>query len=235
MDIRAFIITFNESETIRLTIRHYQKFCSNIFVYDNYSTDDTREICKSLGCKVSFFGTKGVLDDRAYLQVKNHAWKDHRDADYVIVCDADEILYDIPFDPTADIFRAVGYNMYSEVIPSSWDEINMGYKESAYSKAIMFNPRKLKEINYGYGCHGAKPVVYGDPIKTNVDTTSTQLRHMRYIGGVQRIIDRYALYKSRMCDFNIENGFGQQYLSEVESLKNDWESVKKSASIAIIK
>ncbi len=173
------------------------------------------------------FGTEGVLDDRAYLEVKNHEWKEHRDADYVIVCDADEILYNIPFGIPSDIYRAVGYNMYSESIPMDWNEIQVGYTESAYSKVIMFNPKIVKEINYGYGCHGAKPVVYIDPLDMKVDTTSTQLRHMRYIGGVQRMIDRYALYKSRMCDFNIENSFGSQYLYEVENIKKDWQSAKE--------
>lgn len=52
MKIEAHIIAWNENETIHLTIKHYQQFCSKIIIYDNYSTDNTRSICESMGCEV---------------------------------------------------------------------------------------------------------------------------------------------------------------------------------------
>ncbi len=227
--IKAFIITFNEESTISLTINHYKKICSEIYIFDNYSTDNTKAICLALGCKVTLFGEEGVLDDRAYLEVKNNAWKNHRDADYVIVCDADELLYNIPSKLNKDIYVCRGYNMYSETVPKSWDEVQNGYPQGDYDKTILFNPKKIKEIYYTFGAHKIDPKIYNDFFSVKVDNSSTLLKHMRYIGGVKRMIDRYNLYSSRMSNFNRENELGFQYLMDVEEIKNNWEEAKQKS------
>lgn len=222
-NIKAFILTFNEADIIAFTVKHYQQFCSEIYIYDNYSTDNTREICLKMGCKVSLFGEEGKLDDRAYLQVKNNCWKSHRDADYVIVCDADEVL-DYKITAVKDtIIRGVGYDIYSERLPiSSWDEKRIGYQNSMYNKALMFRPNEIRDINYGYGCHGAKP-----EMQSGYATVARfPLYHMRYVGGFERLVNRYELYKQRMCEFNKINGLGHQYLKSVADLAKEWEEVK---------
>lgn len=234
-NIKAFILTFNEADIIAFTIKHYQQFCSEIFIYDNYSTDNTREICSKMGCKVGLFGEEGKLDDRAYLQVKNNCWKSHRDADYVIVCDADEVLdldafwnSKYPFNCTRkpeQIFRGVGFQIYSETLPiESWSEKRVGYADKMYDKALMFDPVFIKEINYGYGAHGAKPTFnHYDP---DIIVQNVNLYHMRYVGGFERLVSRYELYKQRMCEFNKVNGLGHQYLKSVIDLAKEWEEVK---------
>ena len=225
--IKAFIITFNEAPIIELTIQHYQKFCSEIYIYDNYSTDQTKEICRSMGCYVELFGTEGVLDDRTYLEIKNNIWQKHRDADYVIVCDADEIIT-VPDILEEDLYQSTGYNMYSETIPSSWDEITKGYPDVHYNKVLLFNPSKVKAINYDFGCHSIKPVFFGSRAAT-INTNSIILKHMRYIGGVERMIDRYKVYSERMCDFNKQHDYGFQYHMAIEEIKNNWEQVKQKS------
>lgn len=94
--IEAHIVAWNEAETIHLTIKHYKAFCSHIILWDNHSTDTTREIAKALGCTVKTFGKEGELSDRAYMELKNECWKKNHPGkdrrDYVIVVDADEIL-----------------------------------------------------------------------------------------------------------------------------------------------
>ncbi len=231
MKIKVFIITFNEADIIAFTVKHYQQFCSEIHIYDNYSTDKTREIAVGLGCIVHTFGTEGVLDDRAYLEVKNNCWKDHRDSDYIIVCDADEVLdykardnrryFITPDKPT--IIQGVGYDIYSETLPiNSWDEKRIGYENSMYNKAIMFRPDEVESINYGYGCHGAKPKMRRGP----AEVARCPLYHMRYVGGFERLANRYDTYKKRMCDFNKVNGLGHQYLKSIEDLAKEWEEIK---------
>lgn len=219
MKIDCHFIAFNESETIHLTIKHYQAFCRQVYVYDNFSTDNTREIAESMGCIVKPFGIAGELNDREYLKVKNECWKGS-DADWVIVCDADEIL----FNPKMDLFYASkaggtiiktqGVNMFSEFIPKeSWMEINTGIEDENYSKLICFNPRELTEINYVYGCHKATPkgnalfYYYDCPIK---------LLHYKHVGGAERIANRHALYASRMSDINKRWKLGYQYLEPRE-------------------
>ncbi len=241
MKIKAFIITFNEADIIRFTIKHYQQFCSEIYIYDNYSTDDTVNICVEMGCVVQSFGTKGVLDDRAYLEVKNNCWKKHIEADYVIVCDADEIIYDsygAPINKESEFLKNLhliqckGYNIYSEELPKkSWDECASGYEDANYNKVLMFDPALVQEINYGFGCHGAKPKL-NNAASAIISKFDYRLHHMRYIGGADRMIQRYALYQDRMCEFNIINKLGYQYFSSEEELRHDWEQIKlKSKSL----
>lgn len=214
MKIHAHILAFNESETIHLTIKHYQQFCNKITIYDNFSDDNTREICESMGCEIKLFGIKGVLDDKEYLKVKNNCWK-NSNADWVIVCDADEILYfnlstfypNRFEDDSATIFKTQGFNIFSNDLPKeSWTEINTGIPDDKYSKLICFNPKAIKEINYVYGCHEAKPegdVRYSEEV--------LPLLHYKHVGGAQRIADRHALYNSRLSDWNKRWKCGFQY------------------------
>ncbi len=248
MGIKAFIIAFNEADIIGFTIKHYQKFCSEIHIYDNFSTDDTRKIASDMGCIVHTFGQEGVLDDREYLKVKNNCWKEHKDADLVIVCDADEILKDdLGNTPNAiwalrqhgALFRCTGYDMYSETLPqTSWEEIECGYSNPLYNKAIVFYPSKIKEINYGYGCHGAKPILSNTiypHANDKVNTYSYRLFHMRYIGGIDRLINRYDTYRKRMCGFNMMNNLGNQYFKTTKQLIAEWDVVKnKSEKILLL-
>lgn len=209
MKIEAFIIAFNEAETIHLTIKHYQKFCDRITIFDNFSTDRTRDIALQLGCDVRLFGIEGVLSDQEYLNVKNHCWK-RSDADWVIVCDADEILVtDRNELATIDgtIIRTSGWNIFSEKVPrETWLEIQTGVPDSNYSKSIIFNPKKLIEIGYVYGCHQAKPtgnVVYSQ--------REIPLFHYKHIGGADRLVKRHALYESRRSEHNRKWKLGHQY------------------------
>lgn len=213
MRIEAHILAFNEAQTIHLTIKHYQQFCNKITIYDNFSDDNTREIAESMGCEVKLFGIKGVLDDKEYLKVKNNCWKGS-DADWVMVCDADEILdvnihqFEIAYQQFETIFKTNGWNIFSNDLPKeSWDEITTGIPDANYSKLCIFNPKAIKEINYVYGCHEAKPegdVRYSEEILT--------LFHYKHVGGAERIADRHALYASRLSDWNKRYKCGFQYL-----------------------
>ena len=220
MNIEAYIIAYNEAETIGLTIKHYKQFCSRIVIFDNFSTDDTREIALSMGCDVRLFGVKGVLSDKEYLKVKNHCWKQSR-ADWVIVCDADEILWhpDITSVLLEDctIMTTYGWNVYSEDVPrESWLEITKGYHDGNYSKSVIFKPT-LKEINYHYGCHSNNPK--GD-IRFSKEVLT--LFHYRNVGGYERLSNRHAMYRERLSDHNKEIGLGVHYTFKESQRKLEW-------------
>ena len=205
MNIEAFILCWNESETLHLTINHYKYFCSKITIYDNFSTDNSREIAESMGCEVKLFGVSGELNDAEYLKVKNNCWKSSQ-ADWVIVCDADEIIIP-PNGMDGTIVRTQGFNMFSNELPKeSWLEINTGIPDSNYSKLICFNPKAIKEIGYVYGCHEAEPT--GD---VKFSTLITPLLHYKHVGGAERIANRHALYASRLSAINKKWKLGYQY------------------------
>lgn len=219
MTIECFFIAWNEAETIHLTIKHYQQFCSKIVVYDNFSTDNTREIAESMGCEVRLFGIEGQLNDAEYLKVKNNCWKGSK-ADWVIVCDADEIL----FNPKIDLFHATkagatiistqGYNMFSEIVPrESWMEVKTGVKDDNYSKYICFDPKPITDINYEYGCHKANPKGYVTYYYYDIPL---KLLHYKHIGGAKRLADRHAMYAGRLSTINRKWKLGHQYTEHRE-------------------
>lgn len=217
MNIEAFILCFNESETLHLTIKHYQSFCSKITIFDNFSTDNSREIAEAMGCEVRLFGVEGQLNDAEYLKVKNNAWKGSQ-ADWVIVCDADEILWHPNL--TQSLFNCKmnaltivstdGINMFSDTLPSiNWMEVKTGVPDKNYSKFICFDPKAISEIGYVYGCHESKPtgnVRYSSEIGFN-----PYLLHYKHVGGAERIANRHALYASRLSAINKRWKLGFQY------------------------
>ena len=224
MNIECYFIAFNEAETIRFTIKHYQQFCSKVIVYDNFSTDNTREIAEEMGCEVRMFGVEGQLNDAEYLKVKNNCWKGSQ-ADWVIVCDADEILQIPLFEDGATILRTQGFNMFSNDLPkNNWREISTGIIDNNYSKLICFRPNSLTEIGYVYGCHEAKPqgvIKYSENINV--------LTHYKHVGGAKRLADRHALYAERMSPINRKWKLGHQYLEPREqTIKYFHENLAKS-------
>jgi glycosyltransferase involved in cell wall biosynthesis len=226
MTCEAFIIAWNREETIHLTIKHYKQFCERVVIFDNHSDDMTREIALSMGADVRLFGTKGVLSDQDYIDVKNNCWKQSQ-ADWVIVVDDDEILYhpDLEFHlklATAmgsTIFRPQGFNIHSDDVPREmWTDILTGEKNENYSKLCIFNPKEVKEIRYNYGCHAARPL--GNLV---YDKAKLILLHYREIGGVDRLISRHREYAKRLSEKNWQYNLGHHYTESEESKRKQWE------------
>lgn len=225
MKIEVYIIAFNEEETIRLTIKHYQSLGATVKIFDNYSTDNTAQIARSMGCEVESFGLKGQLNDAHYRKVKNRCWKGSQ-ADWVIVCDADEILWSENIlyklqeakDHGETIFKTNGFNVYSKQMPvDSYFEITTGLPDESYSKLVIFDPKKVTDISYEYGCHRAYPS--GEVIFSQNELT---LFHYRAIGGPDRMVKRHALYRARMSELNKSLKLGIHYNYTDERRVREW-------------
>jgi glycosyltransferase involved in cell wall biosynthesis len=219
MTCELYLIAFNESLMLDLTIEHYKQFCTKVIVFDNHSTDDTALLAQRMGCEVRKFGTPGILSDADYLTVKNHAWKESK-ADWVIVCDADEILWHpeikhVLSEEKGSIFPTQGYSFYSKNLPiHSFSEVKTCVLDDNYSKRIIFSPRRLKEIGYIYGCHECRPT--GDVVYSPV---TMDVLHYKYVGGIERVLERHRLYKSRLSDINKRWNLGHTYsLPEQEQI-----------------
>lgn len=219
-------------DTIAMTIKHYQQFCDRVVLYDNFSDDRTKEIALELGAEVRVFGEKGQLSDKWYLKIKNHCWKDS-EADWVIIVDADEILhapmlYDKLYEAKEKgqtIFVTYGWNVFSNEMPvESFLEIQTGFFDKNYSKTVIFNPKEIKEINFGYGSHESRP--RGNVVWSR-DTLT--LFHYRNIGGVERLVERHKLYRRRLSALNRELKLGAHYNYPDERRRLEWrEQFEKS-------
>lgn len=224
MKVETYIVTWNREDTIHLTINHYKKL-GHVILFDNFSTDRTREIAESLGAEVRVFGRAGELDDQAYLDVKNNAWKGSN-ADWVIVVDDDEILYHpnldlqlaLAIDNGSTIFKPQGFNIHSDEVPrETWLEIQTGEKNENYSKLCIFNPKQVTDIRYNFGCHAARPM--GNLV---YDKAKMVLLHYRDVGGVERLISRHRLYKERLSETNRRYNLGHHYTETEADKRKQW-------------
>jgi len=233
MSSTLYFINWNDSFYLPFIKKHYGKFCQQIILFDNHSTDNSVELANELGFEVFSFGKPGVLSDSDYLEVKNNCWKGAQ-TDWVIVCDADEFVYfpkGLFFHKITDlqwlacmasldytILEPEGYHIYSNNLPEKDIlEINTGLPDTKYNKPIMFNPKKIKEINFVPGSHRAQPL---GEVKTYL--SFPKLLHYRFIGGPQRLIDRHAEYRLRLCAENLEKRWGTQYLISDDKRKTEW-------------
>lgn len=249
MKIEAFLLCWNEIDIMPFVVKHYQKFCDRIVIYDNHSTDGSSEIAKSLGCEVIPFGSK-FFDDSENMKVKNSCWKGSN-ADWVIVADFDECLFSYYVDTVmlpieswwndiqeklliekeeqqSTIIRTIGWQIMSNEMPKEdLLEITNGYRFDNYSKNIIFNPKAIQEINYNPGAHRCDPV--GDVVWSE---ESLYVLHYKHIGGVERTIKRYKEYQKRMSPYNRKHGHGRHYNQNERLLRREWaERIAKSKSL----
>ena len=223
--IETYIITWNREDSIHLTLSYYLNI-GRVILYDNFSTDRTRDIAEAMGAEVRLFGTAGQLDDGLYLDIKCRAWKQSK-ADWVIVVDDDEILYhpDLVMklqEATArgvTIFKPQGFSIYSNEMPrESFLEVLNGFDDAKYSKLCVFNPSRVTDIGYIYGCHEVKS---GHPKGHIVMENDLYLLHYHGVGGVQRMIARHEQYAQRLSPLNKRWGLGKEYGNSAES-KRVW-------------
>lgn len=219
--VHAHIIGWNVADTIEFTIKHYRAFCEEVFFYDNHSTDGTGTIATHFGAQVKTFGEPGVLSDQHYLDVKNHCWKGSK-ADLVIVVDDDEIIEECQgwqnFHGT--IAKTQGFEVYDFGMPHRYFwELRMGIPNPNYSKAAIWNPHAIKEINYVFGCHQAKPE--GDVKWSDL---YYGMLHYRSIGGPERLINRHAAYRAKnIAEINKRWGLGSHYWNQTdEERRTHW-------------
>src|SRR5690606_2040831 len=93
--VHVYTVCWNEAKFLPYFLAHYAQFADRIFVYDNGSTDRSPDIVRAHPkAELRQFDSGGTFDDLSNINVKNNAYKESRgQADFVIVVDADELIY----------------------------------------------------------------------------------------------------------------------------------------------
>lgn len=236
MRIWAYAICYNEELRLPYYLRHYEKFCEKIIIYDNESTDRSREIIRSHPlCELREYSTSNEMRDDVILNIKNNCWKEIKDTgtsvDYVVVGDIDEFIYHKNLkcflEETKDysVFNPAGFEMVSEKLLESLDGKNSqlydvctrGCFSTHESKKILFSPHKVREINWRPGCHVASVELehgkewnysnyFYDPYKSPL-----KLLHFKYIDK-NFILKRHNEFSRRLSSINKKYGWSNHYL-----------------------
>ncbi len=174
--------------------------------------------------EVRDWNTNGQINDVLLKELKETAWKGSN-ADWVIMADADELIY-FPNGAMATlesyaarmvaVVKPSGWEMFSDTLPVGdgqiYDEIKMGSPDNRwYAKPIMFSPKLVSEIKFTAGAHECTAVIRGSLMMQNPERFSeppAYLLHYHHIGPVERIGARYDGNKSRFSEVNKKNGWG---------------------------
>ena len=227
--INIFIVCYNESVILPHTVAHYKKNLPSckITIYDNYSTDNSVEIAKSLGCEVIMWNTNNIIDDWKLRDLKNNCWK-ILEYGWVFMIDMDEwvnITEDelkMEFNNGTTVLNIIGLDMIGESKLTDLSDINLHeikkyVNNNEESKKLCFLREKIKDMNYECGAH--KCYING---RIKYSTKSYINKHMCNLGltfYLNRILSRHnRSHKMR------SNGLAGHYINNIEKITLNYNS-----------
>lgn len=228
--VEVFTLCWNEMAILPFVVDYWERYATHVTVYDNGSTDGSVEYLAKIKNLVSVkpFDTGGEKDNTAIIELKNQMWKEARGrADWVVVCDMDEMLI-----PTAGslenitqsgatICMPLWYDLMSDEVPQyEYRYLHVTRPFAKYnpaSKAVLFNPNAIDEINYTPGAHHCNPtgnVKWGG--------NAIYLLHANNALSLEYRLQRYHQQAARLSASDKEKGHGIHYSFTDESIINNW-------------
>jgi len=192
MKIVVFTICKNENPMVKFFLRHYSLFASKIVVWDEHSTDGTREILAANPLVDLRYWPHQGLNDVQFLKTVNHAWKDEP-CDWVMWPDIDEMLYAPNVYHTLatakeDVIRSIGYALISKDGFDSddprqiYEQVKTGVPQPNYDKWICW--RSTVDMVHTIGRHTV-PRMFPRTTGSIGNVAKLKLLHCHYIGGLE--------------------------------------------------
>ena len=232
MRIDLYAFCWNDADMLPFFFRHYDRFVTRYFIYDEDSTDASLSILHNhpsveVRSFVRVDPASFALSEQA---LSNECWKARRGvADWVIVTDIDEHLYHPDLFTLLTRYKALGmtfipalgYQMISEQFPSPSEMLcetrTQGAPRLGMCKASLFDPMAIDEINYSHGRHVAAPT---GNVKLPLQD-ELLLLHYKYL-GFEHTLARHRQLRSGLGTKDIANGWGQQYSWSEAQLRDNW-------------
>lgn len=241
MKVEVYSFVWNEIAILPWVVDYWKEYATHVTVFDNGSDDGSREFLESFDwITVLPFDMGDGMNDTIFRDKKNECWKESRgNADYVVVCDADEMIcaYDIKGalfrmkESGATICKPKYYDFISDERPvyvkgkklhkiSPLATINDG------SKALLFDPNAIDEINYTHGAHKCSPT---GRVKW-YDGDEIYYLHISHNLSFEYKMERIAELNERRSKENVKRGFGIHYTFSKEHEWEYWQKQRKEAA-----
>jgi hypothetical protein len=239
MIIHIYSLCWNEERMLPFYFRHYDTIADRYFIFDDASTDASLEmLAKHPKVEIDRFHKQPESFVAGAHIFNDNIWKKSRNqADWVIICSIDELLYHPDLlnyleqcrDAGVTAIPANGYQMISDTFPDSEDplysQITFGMRYKKMSKLAIFNPNAVTEINYNHGRHFANPkgrVVF--PQQTDL-----KLLHYKYL-GLDYLVARFAELSTGLRRIDIEKGWGTRYLLEQKKIEQSFQDIWETSA-----
>ena len=229
--IDVYTICWNEERMLPFFLRHYASFATRIVVFDNHSTDATRQIAAEhpLVELRTFGASRDGCGELERMAIRETAWLESRGrSDWVIVVDCDEYLWhpwllrylETCHTRGVTVPRPAGYEMVSATFPAGngqiYDEVRLGLRASHMDKWLIFDPNAVEAMNYSPGCHHALPTG-----RIAVDKTpQLKLLHFKHLGS-DYVAARYETLNGRRAESDRSMGLNYHYEWPPQALR-DW-------------
>lgn len=195
--VHLYALCWNEERMLPFFFRHYDAFVDRYLIFDNDSSDRSREILENHPrVTVERFAFRGSFLEAAR-NFYNNCWKASLGtADWVLMCNIDEHLdhADLVGYLHSCTSRGItlivpeGYEMVSPVFPEDRPfpegtvplcrQVRTGARCSRLDKPQLFRPDHLREINFEAGRHSARP----EGLVKCPRTAEVRLLHYKYLG-----------------------------------------------------
>lgn len=205
----------------RYFLSHYTSFCSEVIVWDaglHHSFIDLALHGDYDNVEIRPWKGSDEMDDIELVEFSNQAYREFMGkADYVILPDADELIYahNIIDRLTAckvagvDVPVVRGFQMLLDKVPTedgqAWEHHKLGVEDNVYSKKIVINP--AIDISFVPGKHDLRahgPCKFGDPSKPDL---SLKLLHFRCL-GLEYVQQRNQANRARVSKRNKDLDLG---------------------------
>lgn len=233
--VHVYAQCWNDEFMLPYFFRHYDPFVDRYVIFDDGSTDRSREILERHP-KVEM--RRFVRSDPEWFvkseqALSNACWKESRgSADWVIVTDVDEHLYHPAMqeylracaDSTITLIPALGFQMLSESLPGKTDllcdTLTFGAPYYDLMKVSLFRPDAIEEINFTFGRDQVDPI--GDIRVPQRD--ELLLLHYKYL-GLEQTYARHQALLARLGerDFDAEGRWKHPYSWSIDELRGRWQ------------
>ena len=224
LKIDVYVLCRDERAISPFMVDYWKALSDNVdvYVYDQNSGDGTREYLSQYDFIHIIDRDGTTLNDPENSHIKNTCWKKSIGvADFVMVSDFDETIfsYDVHTlrqelinmkDGEYSVLAPLSFNLLGDDFPEYTkgkylhELVKYGFNDYTwYTKSILFDPNKIKEINFGFGAHNSNPT--GDVKWYRPDNLF--LIHAKFLGldyYMYRIKTRRISDTNRMCGLYAE-------------------------------
>jgi Glycosyl transferase family 2 len=216
--------------------RHYDDIVDRYFVFDNGSTDGSLTLLEQhRRVEISHFDVPGDSFVEEERRLADTIWR-NSDADWVIITEIDEHIYHPHLteylrrctDQGVTAIRSIGYEMVADYFPSGTqplvEQVTIGARSLPHDRLCIFNPRELRETNFGLGRHTAEPA------GRVVWPAYREVLLLHYKGlGISYLITRSAELRLGLRERDLAEGWGVHYTWSPAEIAAKWQAVTAKA------